>query len=333
MINVAFYGNGSGATVWRLTDPAKYLALSGDFDIRVPESGMAEVDLQWADIIVIQGLVDKELLAYLYMYQQEAGKRIIVEFDDYIVVEKDSPHKQEHVMHQVPEVMAIAMGFADMVTTTTDVLAKRFSKFNKNVRVLPNFMDPDRWFLEPQRHNEPEVRIGWAGSLTHYKDFKECARGLNKIMGEFPQVKVCLSGDPRNADWLKYEDRVNYYQFPNIRDSLHGYTSKLNSMRWDIGIAPLRDTVFNKGKSNIKPMEYGIFEIPCVASRVEPYKYFDGHVALATTKEEWYRELKLLVEDENLRRKTGAAMREWVIKTHDLSKNAHLWVEAYKSLV
>jgi len=333
MIKIAFYGNGSGATAWRFTTPAKYLLKSGKFDIRVPKEGMITDDLDWADIIITQGLVDKVLIATLYMAQQEFGKKIIVEFDDYTVAEDSSPHKERHLQHNAPEVMKIAMEHADMVTTTTDFLADKFKEHNKNVVVLPNCFDKEAYDMPIMENTEDTVRIGWFGSITHYEDFKLCAPALKRILKEYPNTSFTWAGDPRMIDYLKGCDNVECHKWTMMTDSLRNYAVKFNSMRWDIGLSPIRDTLFNKCKSNIKPMEYGVFKIPCIASDVGPYKDFGDAVVLAKTSEDWYRELKKMVEDKKHRKAIGKKMYDYVWENFDLEKNINKFIEAYTSLV
>jgi len=332
MKRILFFGNNSGARFWRFADPARYLERTGKFEIRMNDGIMTYGDLIWADIIITQGIVDKMMIAAFYGAQQDIGKKWIVEFDDWIVAEKNSPHKLEHEVSHATEVIPIQMKVCDMVTTTTPYLASKFKKYNKNVTVLPNFLDPERWDVPILHNREDSIKIGWAGSMTHFDDFSECTWALKEILKKYPKTELCLVGDPRLIDLFKGY-KVSLSQWPSMATGLTDYTSKFSSSRWDIGIAPIRDTEFNRCKSNIKPLEYGALEIPCVASDVEPYKNFDGHVLLSSNKYEWYDNLKNLVEDKEYRQGLGKNMRQYVWDNFDLSKNIGLFVAAYESLV
>lgn len=332
MIKIIFFGNESGAQYWRFIDPSKYLLKTGDFDVRINVGDLSLEDLKWSDIIITQGAIDKLMISMFYMAQEEWGKSWIVEFDDWITVEKNSPFKLEHTYSNVPEIMSIQMKNCSMITTTTEFLAKRFRKLNKNVCILPNFLDPERWNVPILRNPENTIRIGWAGSMTHFDDFSVCSWALRKILKEYPNTELHISGDPRVADWFKRIDNIYVHTWPSMKSGLHDYTSKLASSRWDIGIAPLRDTFFNRCKSNIKPLEYGAVKVPCVASDVGPYQNFDGHVLIASNKYEWYDHLKNLIEDKEYRRTLGDQMYQYVWDNFNLEKNIGLFIEAYKSL-
>jgi len=328
-IKIVLYGNGSGAEMWRLKDPSKYMAKSGKFDIKMPKGDMTWEDLMWADIIVVQGLVDKLRISMIYAAQQEYGKKLVVEFDDYFRVEKDSPFKMIHNIHKAPEMIQVTMRIADMVVTTTEYLAEKFRKLNNNVKVCPNLMDMERWDLPTLPNDSNEIRIFWAGSMTHLNDFKEAVWALKKILNKYDNVKLITMGDPRIKD---------YFEGYNVEcmlgvDGDH-YQKRLHGVRFDIGIAPLRDTAFNRCKSYIKPLEYGICKAPCVASDVEPYRHFeDGTVLLAKNKEDWYEHLKRLIENESYRKELGKKMYKYVKREFNLERKIGIFIEAYASLV
>lgn len=330
-MKVVFYGNNSGARYWRFVSPAKYMARLG-VEVRIPDGGMSGEDLSWADIIIIQGLVDRNLLAMVYAFQQEHGKKVVVEFDDWINVERHSPHFIEHQAKQVPETMKISMGFADMITTTTEYLANKFRRFNRNVKVLPNFIDPDLYLIEPKLNGGDKVRISWAGSMTHIKDLEMIRPSLNKVLKKYPNVEIVFMGDPRLKDMFP-DSRVS--ALPGVGTLKDGtYPRSLFGQRVDIGLAPIRDSEFNRCKSNIKPMEYGMMGVPCVASNVEPYKYFPEDTILrASNNGEWFSHLCKLIDSKTYRKTIGGNMKQYLLENFMLDKKIGLFVDAYKSLM
>lgn len=327
-IKVVIYGNESGAFDWRLKDPAKYMNKSGKFNIIFPDKGMNWSDLMWADIIVVQGLVDKLRIAMIYAAQQEYGKKIVVEFDDYFRVEKDSPFKMIHNIRNAPEMIQVTMRIADMITTTTPYLADRFRKLNGNVKVLPNFMDMERWDLPTTKNDGDKIRLGWMGSMTHIKDFGEAVWAIKKILKDYPNVEFITLGDPRLKELFKGYNMEAMSGVP-----FEHYARRIHGLRYDIGIAPLRNTGFTRCKSNIRPLEYGICHVPCVASDVEPYQHFNGEVLLAKNRYEWYNHIKNLIEDREYRETLGENMYKHVKENYDLEKNIGVFIDAYTSLV
>jgi len=145
-LNIIAWGNDSGSKSWRLVDPFKYLRRKG-INARVSSNGINKREIAWADICIVQSCTDKEGIALLYRYQQEYGKKIVVECDDWLELNEDSPFNVEHDLAEAQFVISRTMKMADMVTTTTPYLAKRLKAFNKKTTVLGNYIDLDRWDL------------------------------------------------------------------------------------------------------------------------------------------------------------------------------------------
>lgn len=328
-MNIAMWPNPSGSRFWRLEDPAKYLQRKG-IDARIITTGITEDIAKWADIYVLQGTVDKEGIALLYTYQQEFGKKIVVDQDDLPEIEDDNPHKKEHEATNALEITKILLEIADMVTTTTEYLADRLRKYNKNVVVLPNSLDLERWDIPKLTNNSKrEIRIGWAGSITHLKDLESIVKPLTRLLKENNKVKLVLCGDPRLKDL-----------FPGLNvECMLGvpfefWPSKLSGLRLDIGLAPLRNSEFNKCKSPIKFYEYSIMKIPGVYSpTVYNFRGFDNKFGMICySQNQWYHCLKNMIEYPILRQDIVSNAYPYVKTRKGLKKNINLWVKAYKSL-
>jgi hypothetical protein len=107
----------------------------------------------------------------------------------------------------------------------------------------------------------------------------------------------------------------------------------LMSMRWDIGIAPLVDDEFNRGKSHIKYMEYAMKHIPVVASDVYPYTHGAREALLCRNTVDWYRNLKNLIRDKKLRHRLAQRTHEHVINDLQYKDKGHLWLSASESVI
>jgi O-antigen biosynthesis protein len=321
-MKIIFYHNGSGAAYWRLADPLNLLPRD-QFEVTAG-NGIDET-AEKQDVFVLQSVVDKEKLAYLYALQQEEGKKIVCDVDDYLELDEDNPHYVEHKQIDANFTIKSTLRIADMVTTTNEYLAKQLREYNKNVVILPNYMDLRRWDGLVRENVSKEIRILWAGSITHRKDLEMIEKPMKKILDEYPNVKFVAMGDLRIKE-AYYDHNVEvrlgvpFEVYPNI----------LRGMQADIGIAPLRDTEFNRCKSGIKVLEYSMCRIPCVASDVEPYK--GTKALLAQTDDDWYEILSNLIENKKYRQELGQEAYRDTVQNHDLSKKVSGWVEAYKSL-
>jgi glycosyltransferase involved in cell wall biosynthesis len=329
-MKIVAWGNDSGSKHWRLTAPLKYLTKRGH-EGYVSENGINPLEIEKNDICIVQSCTDKDGIAMLREYQVEHGKKIIVECDDGLDLNEDSPFRQDHAKSDAKFVITRTMEFADMITTTTPYLADQLMVYNDNVKILPNSIDLESWEFPYRKNETGYLRIGWAGSITHLEDVKMIVNPVKKIFKEYPKSQLVIIGDPRVANLfdglpVEFMNGVPYEVWP----------AKLHSLQLDIGLAPLRNTYFNKCKSNIKWMEYSIAGIPGVYSPVVYQLHnekFDGlYGQIAENEDQWYRCIKNYIICPELRDDIAKRARSCVTTSHTLRTNIHLWEEAYESL-
>jgi glycosyltransferase involved in cell wall biosynthesis len=109
------------------------------------------------------------------------GIIMVADIDDYWLPTKEHPIHQLIVENKMHKKIVDVLKVASHVITTTELFANEIRKFNKNVIVLPNAIDPE----EPQ-FNQPtlssdKVRIGWLGGSSHLHDLKLLDGMVNKL--------------------------------------------------------------------------------------------------------------------------------------------------------
>ena len=92
------------------------------------------------------------------------------------------------------------------------------------------------------------------------------------------------------------------------------YPAALASLGLDAAVAPLEDHSFNRAKSKLKLLEYGILGIPIVASDIGPYRATPATL-VGPAPADWIDAVRALVADRSAARETGVATRDWVLKT------------------
>jgi glycosyltransferase involved in cell wall biosynthesis len=212
-----------------------------------------------------------------------------------------------------------------VATTPTPELVEVLKPMNRNVKLLPNML-PDRyWPTErkaPATDDRPLV-IGWAGSPSHQPDIRTVGPALVQILDEFPDIELHLAG--AQPDWIPPHPRVRHLE----RVELDEYAGLLAG--FDIGIAPLVDTRFNRCKSDLKFLEYSMVGIPSVLSKVAPYARTVRHGEngfLATNTKDWLKSLRALVKDPVLREDVTQKAWEYA-QTRLMSRNVDKWLRAY----
>lgn len=282
----------------------------------------------------------------------EKGVKFIVDQDDNIFESRKNQDSYEKLKKGTPAraITAAFCSFADAMICSTEPLKEYYTKWLKEaynieipIFVSPNYNDINDY--EPKWNDEKKIVIGWAGSKSHYDDLAMIAPVLKHILDNNKNVEVELCGGVEEDKVnLIFKEDGSYLDRIIMTGGTGGYDTYpqlLASKNWSIGIAPLIDDEFNRGKSHIKWMEYAMIKVPCVASKVYPYfqdiqgKKIIQHGKtgyLAEDKKDWIKYLQLLIDNEKLRQEIGENAYEYV-KKHwqwDKAKLENIWNEIDK---
>lgn len=313
-----------GCGWYRCHVPGVALRDLGGHEVVMDEIITPEI-IQEFDVIVFQRRLDEGSLRAI----QDANmlkKLTVYELDDNIFhIDPKSPafafwKKPEHQKGVVTLMRA-----CKLVTTSTHNLAQVFKPINPNVVVLKNML-PEKFFQVKKETLPGKVIIGWAGGAQHYSDLVLIQGVIEAALDMYPQVEVVLAGMPAHAYPFKINPRIHILEWQRVEE----YPSKTLA-KIDIGLAPLVDNQFNRGKSDLKFIEYSMLKIPIIASPVGPYLESIEHKKtgfLAKTPKDWLKYLKRLIEDEDYRKEIAEAAYQ-VASKRTIEKNYHLWEEAY----
>lgn len=85
---------------------------------------------------------------------------------------------------------------AENITTTTSIFAEEISKYNKNVHVLPNAVDPTEKQFTPKLEPSDRIRIGWLGGSSHLKDLEILNGVVTKLRNDnlIDKIQFVLCG-------------------------------------------------------------------------------------------------------------------------------------------
>ena len=312
-----------------------------------------------ADIFVVPRVTESLLLKTLRDLQKQ-GRKIVVDHDDHMFhISPLSPHYVDFGLENVKYKMASgqtvdlwkdgenidlksnmerttglqrALEMADMVTTTTDILADIYREYNDNVKVLPNCIDMNTWKKLPLKENNA-IRMGWYGGSSHYDDWCILQDVLPRIMKKYSQVKLVLMGTKFKATLKGIpEDRIEFH--PWVPTPAYPYKAAILDL--DFAIIPLQDNEFNRAKSAIKWIEQGALEVPSVTSYVSPYKEMgdeSGVFIEGNTIDAWIEGISMMIEDADFRKRMGEKAYRHVSENFDINKKYTLWHDAYKEVL
>ena len=305
--------------------------------------------LNWPDVVVFSRVYPIDPLPMMRRYKT-AGKRVIYEMDDDLwCVNPDNPavsistEKRWQYEHIISE--------ADAVTTTTEILAKKIRKFNKNVFVCPNCIDFDHYLERPKV--SAKLQIGYTGAASHWKDLELIIDPLMELQGkyDFDFILQGMVSAPLESEMYAMQQILNMKLQPEktryIESALNLW-NKLRKIRFahipfhypflhasvlkrcdiDIGLAPLIENEFNHGKSCLKFYEYASTGSATLASDVLPYNKEVGYCA-KNTHEDWKNKIEKLIVDKKFRDELYVKQRKWVEENRSLKIVAALWEKAF----
>ncbi len=217
---------------------------------------------------------------------------------------------------------------ADAVTVSTKRLASVYGRVNPSVHVIPNALDFREW-KRVEKQDGP-IRLGLFGSNTHAADWREVTRSLAEILKKHPNVRLVhnywiketILKDAEGVEVSRKRQRQfpqcfmddGLFEHPQVEShapsKFEDWPSYLAAKQIDIGLGPLKDTLFNAGKSNLKYLEFSALRIPGVYSKTESYRDDIRHGEngfLARSPSDWFNILERLIKDAELRRKVGNA--------------------------
>lgn len=293
--------------------------------------------MEWPDVVVFGRSYPQAYDPVKFMRDyKKLGKRVLYDMDDdFWSVSKDNPSAL--VSNALRDQYEGMIKEADAIITPSPILAKKFKKhFKKDVFICPNGIDFNMYQERPHEHED--LMIGYMGAASHWKDLTLITEVLEELYKKYNfffviygltgealeaavytyQKYLSLNLQPEKNEYFKSAldfysglKRIKLLHVPFMPPELH--PSILSRCDFDIGIAPLEDTEFNAGKSNIKYYEYAAVGTTVVASNVEPYSSEATYLAKNTFKD-WYNKLEKLIVDKEYRLKIGKEQQDWVKK-------------------
>ena len=237
----------------------------------------------------------------------------IVDFDD-AIWHYDLPRSTHPIAARLlkrPQKCWHTIRHATLVIAGSSYLAERAREVNSNVRVVPTVVSSKTWTPRPGRLRGELVddalpRIGWVGSHTTAHQLELVEPALRQLRSEGHRFEVHVVG--AGEDFAL--GSIEAHQRPwRLDEEIHEFQDI------DIGLAPMHAEPVYEGKCGFKQLQYMAVGVPFVSSWVGGARDFvrDGENGLvARSADDWYRQLKGLLESRELRTKLSQNGRRLV---------------------
>jgi glycosyltransferase involved in cell wall biosynthesis len=303
----------------RLLQPLDHPAIGCDIDVVMADAGSA-CDYR-ADIIVTQrhAVRDAAAAGRLAAHCRRHGITLLYDLDDDLI--------------------------DDAVWVSTEALRAKLARGGRGATVVPNALDERIWSAgapAPKRRAAGPLRVLYMGSATHDADFALVAPALARLIeansGRVAFDMLGVSARPGLPAWVNRVPMtvMAAASYPGFVDWATGHR-RWDDGGWDIGIAPLAASPFNRCKSAIKTMDYAALGLPVLASDVPAFRGSladgPGGMLVANTRAAWQAALAALLDDPRRRLALAKGARAAFLAGHTLESQATERRRLWHSLV
>lgn len=252
--------------------------------------------------------------------------RLVFDFDDSIWLPNVSEANKKLAFLKRPEKTKEIIRAAHLVIAGNEYLASYARQFNPHVVIIPSTIDTERYSKKDIREKD-HIIIGWSGSFSTIIHFESAMDALIKIKERYDStVSFMVIGDAAYNN-----DRLKIVGIP-----WNAATETEDLQQFDIGIMPLPDDEWTRGKCGMKGLQYMAAGIPTIMSPVGMNNEIiqDGENGfLAGNTEEWVEKLSWLIESVELRKKFSDRGRKTVEEKYSVKANREKYLAAMRRVL
>lgn len=240
---------------------------------------------------------------------------LVYDFDDAIFLSNTSDANSMVSVLKYPSKVGSIIARSDAVIAGNSYLAEYAGRYNRSVDVIPTCVDTSEFVPSAARAERPCPVVGWIGTPTTAPYLANLGPVLDRVTARAPFV-LRVAGAGR-------EMRLPGVNVSSLPWSLEKEVELFNTC--DIGVYPLTDDAWGRGKCGFKAIQFMACGVPVVASPVGVNREIvqDGvNGFLASNETEWTDKLTRLICDPRLRRQLGDAGRRTIEERYSLRVNA-----------
>lgn len=210
------------------------------------------------DIVMLQRAFNSGT-ASLCEYIRGNGIPLWLDWDD-LLIDVPRENKMAYVVNFERDAIIQMAKVADIISVPTEGLRERLSKYNPNIKVIPNAFNDEIFFTARKERKvaKREKLVLWRGSNSHSADLLTVQQRVELVMEHYPDWKFFFHGfDP----WF-IEKKANMEHQPSEDPMFYFFKNKRRAPY--VMHAPLNDTPFNRCKSLIAYQEAAYFGAPLI---------------------------------------------------------------------
>jgi glycosyltransferase involved in cell wall biosynthesis len=243
---------------------------------------------------------------YLAQVVRKKCKRMVLDMDDAIF----ATNKKTEIK------LTKLLPLCDTVIVGNEYLADFVQKYQNNIHIIPTPIETNFYLpkIKDSATQANTITVGWMGGWVNLVHLNLILPSLMNLKKKLPHIHLKIV--------------TNIHELPStLKDiaELKQWSAKdelIDLQSFDIGLMPLEDNPFSRGKCSFKLLQYMAVGIPVIASPVGMNKdVVQDNGFLCNSEEEWLESLLLLCENEELRKTMGKKSREIVEKKYSTEVN------------
>lgn len=318
--------NNSGRGLYRIIQPAEAL-----MDAGVAMSwattriyGQYEIAKLRPDVVVMQEQTKGHQVEAIKRYRKYADPLIVFELDDLVTAlnKRNFPGLTAEIFDPEKKSadLAEALSLSDRFIVSTPYLKEAYSQLCSDIRVVPNFLSRNIWGrVNAVRRGGEKPRVGWAGGGSHIGDLEMLVDVVRVLANEVDWVFFGMCPDA-------IKPFVKEFHLPV---PIEAYPSYLATMDLDLALAPLEVHDFNRGKSALRLLEYGIMGYPVICTDLDPYQGDYPVTRVSNDVDDWVSAIRKAVSDRDDLARKGDLLRQFVLGNYMLEDNLDMWLKAW----
>lgn len=285
------------ATRYRVAPLVEKLTGRGDRVVACYEPGFFSqlrvlVTAAGFDLILIQ----RKLFSAIFIrLLRKVSAKIVFDFDDAINLRSNGEISKTRANK-----FAAVIKAADLVLAGNSYLAESASSLGAKVQISPTSVNVDRY--QSRLPKQEKINLVWIGSRSTSR-YLESHRDILEALGEkIPGIRLRVIGD--------FELSLDHLEVENVPWTESGEVDAITQCH--IGIAPMDDDKWTRGKCALKVIQYMAAGLPVVSSAVGANRDVIRHGVtgfLAADKDEWLQAVGELVNSRQLRERMGESAR------------------------
>lgn len=258
--------------------------------------------------------LERELCAGRRTLEPFAGRRRLFDVDDALWMLNRSDFSGQ--------IAAESFG----VIAGSEFIAEHYRRHCERVWVVPTSVETRAWKPQPEREPRPWT-IGWIGTSSNLPHLLAIEQPLADFLAQHDDARLLVVCDKKPR-----LDSIPARSCHFVRWSAENEISSVQRM--DVGLMPLPDTEWARGKCALKMLLYMAVGIPVVASPVGVGGSLMRHAEIgiaAVSRDDWYEALRLLFGGGESARRMGAAGRRLVEEEYSVLKNSIMLADIFRA--